>query len=98
MRKISLLLTTAVLALQNSGARAADFGPQNWAETHVTLLYMLTGVLLALTLTLKPAGVPFSEIFHARWTGLPKLVFWATRLCIFALIAALFNSVAFSFA
>jgi len=103
MRKTYLLVITAALALQNSGARAADLGAQKWADVsqqwfsgQILTLYALTLFLLAATFVLKPSGVQFSQIYQAHWVGGPKLVFMATRLCLFALFAVLFLNMIFS--
>lgn len=103
MRRTYLLVITTALALQNSGARAAEMGAQKWADasqmwfsSQILSLYGLTLLLLAATFVLKPAGVQFSQIYQARWAGAPKAVFMATRLCLFALVSVLVLNMVFS--
>tara|TARA_R110002096_G_scaffold47539_47_gene126897 strand:- start:725 stop:1042 length:318 start_codon:yes stop_codon:yes gene_type:complete len=103
MPKTSLVLLTAILAFQNSGARSAGLGAQRWADAsqqwfsgQLIALYGLTLLLLAVTFVLKPSGVRFTQIYRANWIGMPKLFFLATRLCLFALLAVLFVNMVFS--
>jgi len=103
MHKTYLIFITVALALQNSGARAAGIGAQKWADAsqhwfsgQIIALYGLTLLLLAATFVLKPKGVQFSQIEKATWVGMPKMVFLASRLSFFALIAVLFVNMVFS--
>jgi hypothetical protein len=93
MRKISLILSTAALSLQNSGARAATEGLGAWTSQpllapHPALVAVLAlvGMVYLLLMAHSPLGnAPSTWTNTWKWRGLPN--FWPSRRATFALLA-----------
>ena len=90
MQKISLILSTAALTLQNSGARAATQDLGAWADTPFFAPHPATVALVALIamgILVLMTSVPISTASLSRWKW-PRLPnFWVSPRATLALLA-----------